>query len=56
MDKLLWELRAIRDNVPLSHWCLVERDHESEWNNGVYTKVLELASGNDKTSVGFRNV
>jgi hypothetical protein len=56
VDKLLWELRAIQDNVPLSHLYLVDRDHESEWNNGVHTKVLELASGNDETSVGFRSV
>jgi hypothetical protein len=56
MDELLWELRTIQDIISLSHRCSVNRDHETEWNNRVHTKVLELALGNDETSVGFRSV
>ncbi|KAJ4330091.1 hypothetical protein N0V87_010306 [Didymella glomerata] len=56
VDELLWELRTIQDIVSLSHRCSVNRDHETEWNNRVHTKVLELALGNDETSVGFRSV
>jgi hypothetical protein len=56
VDELLWELHTIQDIVSLSHRCLLNRDHETEWNNRVHTKVLELALGNDKTSVGFRSV
>tara|TARA_R110002003_G_scaffold1452_2_gene23079 strand:+ start:230 stop:970 length:741 start_codon:yes stop_codon:yes gene_type:complete len=56
VDELLWELRTIQDIISLSHRCSVNRDHETEWNNRVHTKVLELALGNDETSVGFRSV
>lgn len=56
MDELLWELRTIQDIISLSHRCSVNRDHETEWNNRVHTKVLELALGNDETGVGFRSV
>jgi hypothetical protein len=56
VDELLWELRTIQDIISLSHRCSVNRDHETEWNNRVHTKVLELAFGNDETSVGFRSV
>ncbi|PSN58927.1 hypothetical protein BS50DRAFT_641365 [Corynespora cassiicola Philippines] len=52
MDELLWELRTIQDIISLSHRCSVNRDHETEWNNRVHTKVLELALGNDETNVG----
>ncbi|CAI6342380.1 unnamed protein product [Periconia digitata] len=55
-DELLWELRTIQDIISLSHRCSVNRDHETEWNNRVHTKVLELALGNDETRVGFRSV
>ncbi|KAF2740440.1 hypothetical protein EJ04DRAFT_455555 [Polyplosphaeria fusca] len=56
VDELLWELRTIQDIISLSHRCSVNRDHETEWNNRVHTKVLELALGNDETGVGFRSV
>ncbi|KAF9733994.1 hypothetical protein PMIN03_006622 [Paraphaeosphaeria minitans] len=56
LDELLWELRIIQDIISLSHRCSVNRDHKAEWNNRVHTKVLELALGNDETSVGFRSV
>ncbi|KAF2245115.1 hypothetical protein BU26DRAFT_77053 [Trematosphaeria pertusa] len=56
VDELLWELRTIQDIISLSHRCSVNRDHETEWNNRVHTKVLELALGNDETSVRFRSV
>jgi hypothetical protein len=56
VDELLWELRTIQDIISLSHRCSVNRDHETEWNNRVHTKVLELALENDETSVGFRSV
>ncbi|KAH8693443.1 hypothetical protein GQ44DRAFT_779910 [Phaeosphaeriaceae sp. PMI808] len=71
MEELLCELRTVQTintlslvaNVPLfrlterlSHRCAENRDHESEWNNWVHTKVLELALGNDEVSVGFRSV
>jgi hypothetical protein len=56
VDDLLWELRTIQDIVSLSHRCSVNRDHETEWNNPVHTKVLELALGNEEMRVGFRSV
>jgi hypothetical protein len=56
VDELLWEFRTIQDITSLSHRCSVNRDHETEWNNRVHTKVLELALGNDETDVGFRSV
>lgn len=55
-EELLWQLRIIQDIISLSHRCSVNRDHETEWNNRVHTKVLELALGSDETSVGFRSV
>jgi hypothetical protein len=39
VDELLCELRVI----PLSYRCLVNRDHETEWNNRVRTMMLQLA-------------
>ena len=56
VDELLWELRTIQNIISLSPWCLVNCNHETEWNNRVYTKVLELALGNNKTIVRFRSV
>lgn len=56
VDELLWELRTIQDIISLSHQCSVNWDHETGWNNRVHAKVLELALGNDETSVGFRSV
>ena len=56
MDRLLQELQTIQVINLLSHRCSVNRDHETEWNNRVHTKVLELALGNDETRVGFRSV
>lgn len=56
VDELLRELQTIKHIISLSHRCSVNRDHETEWNNRVHTKVLELALGNDETSVGFRSV
>jgi hypothetical protein len=53
---LLSDLWAIKDIVSLPHWCSVNQDHETEWNNGVHTKVLGLALGNDEARVGFRSV
>jgi hypothetical protein len=51
VDEPLRELRTIQDIISLSHRCSVNWDHETEWNNRVNTKVLELALGNDETSV-----
>ncbi|KAF2105199.1 hypothetical protein BDV96DRAFT_592897 [Lophiotrema nucula] len=56
MEELLCELRTVQTINALSHRCAENRDHESEWNNRVHTKVLELALGNDEVSVGFRSV
>jgi hypothetical protein len=56
VDELLSELRTVQDIISLSQWCSVNRDHETKWNNQVHTKVLELALGNDETSVGFRSM
>lgn len=56
VDDLLWELRTIQDIIALTNRCSTNRDHETEWNNRVHTKVLELAFGNDETSVGFRSI
>jgi hypothetical protein len=40
VDELVWELRTIQDIISLSHRCSVNRDHETECNNRVHTKVL----------------
>ncbi|KAF2802870.1 uncharacterized protein BDZ99DRAFT_576470 [Mytilinidion resinicola] len=56
MEELLCELRTVQTINALSHRCAENRDHESEWNNRVHTKVLELALGNNEVSVGFRSV
>lgn len=56
MEELLCELDAVQTINALSHRCAENRDHESEWNNRVHTKVLELALGNDEVNVGYRCV
>ncbi|KAH9859269.1 hypothetical protein J1614_012183 [Plenodomus biglobosus] len=56
MAELTAELCTILTINTLSHRCAEARDHESEWNNRVHTKVLELALGNDEARVGFRSV
>ncbi|KAH7074946.1 hypothetical protein BKA63DRAFT_533946 [Paraphoma chrysanthemicola] len=56
VDELLWELQTIQDIISLSHQCSMKWDRETGWDNRVYIKVLELALGNDETSVGFRSV
>lgn len=56
VDELLWELQTIQDIISLSHQCSMNWDRETGWDNRVYIKVLELALGNDETSVGFRSV
>lgn len=56
MDVLLQELQIIKNIISLTHRCSQNRDHETEWNNRVHTKLLELALGNDETGVGFRSV
>ncbi|KAI1671864.1 hypothetical protein L13192_02723 [Pyrenophora tritici-repentis] len=57
LDKrLVDELQTIQDMISLSHQCSVNWDHENGWDNRVYIKVLELALGNDETSVRFRSV
>lgn len=56
MTELKKELHTILTINALSHRCAENRDHESEWNNRVHTKVLELALGNDEACVGFRSV
>lgn len=56
MEELIAELRMVQTINALSHRCAENRDHESEWNNRVHTKVLELALRNDEAQVGFRSV
>ncbi|CBX91614.1 predicted protein [Plenodomus lingam JN3] len=56
IEELLRELHIVQTIYALSNRCVENRDHESEWNNRVHTKVLELALGNDEASVGFRSV
>ncbi|KAF2628859.1 hypothetical protein BU25DRAFT_447815 [Macroventuria anomochaeta] len=56
MAELMGELQTIQSINALSHRCAENRDHESEWNNRVHTKVLELALRNDEARVGFRSV
>ncbi|CAE7021382.1 hypothetical protein HRS9139_01082 [Pyrenophora teres f. teres] len=56
IEELLHELHIVQTINALSHRCAENRDHESEWNNRVHTKVLELALGNDEASIGFRSV
>ena len=56
VDDLLWELQTIQDIISLSHQYPVNWDHETGPDNRVYIKVLELALGNDGTSVEFRSV
>lgn len=56
MEELMAELRTVQTINALSRRCAENRDHESEWNNRVHTKVLELALGNDEAQVGFRSV
>jgi hypothetical protein len=56
VDNLLWELQTIQDVLSLSHQYSVNWDHETGRDNRVYFKVLELALGNDGTSVEFRSV
>ncbi|KAF2876860.1 hypothetical protein BDV95DRAFT_624998 [Massariosphaeria phaeospora] len=56
IEELLTELDVIQTINALSHRCAENRDHESEWNNRVHTKVFELALGNDEGIVGFRSV
>ncbi|CAA9959554.1 hypothetical protein PTMSG1_02971 [Pyrenophora teres f. maculata] len=56
IEELLHELHIVQTINALSHRCAENRDHESEWNNRVHSKVLELALGNDEASIGFRSV
>jgi hypothetical protein len=56
VDELLYELRTIRGIISMSHRCSASHDHTSEWNNRVHTRVLELALGNDETSLGFESM
>lgn len=54
--ELTSELQTIQSINAFSRRCVLNRDHESEWNNRVHTKVLELALGIDEARVGFRTV
>jgi hypothetical protein len=54
--ELISELQTIQIINAFSRRCVVNRDHESEWNNRVHTKILELALGSDEARVGFRTV
>jgi hypothetical protein len=45
MEELLRELHIVQTTNALSHRCAENRDHESEWNNRVHTKVFGLALG-----------
>ncbi|KAF2626363.1 hypothetical protein BU25DRAFT_411764 [Macroventuria anomochaeta] len=56
IEELKAELQTTLAINALSNRCAKNRDHESEWNNRVHTKVLELALGNDEAHVGFRSV
>ena len=53
MEELLYELHIVQTINALLYCCAENWDYESEWNNRVHTKVLELALGNDEGSVGF---